>query len=87
MAGGRDELVLPRNSERLGAAVQAAGQHATLRLYPRLGHAGTLLALSLPLRWLAPVRRDCRAFLGEVTQPAPSGAALRALDPSGAGRP
>ncbi|QYO76381.1 alpha/beta hydrolase [Devosia salina] len=87
VAGGRDELVLPRNSERLGAAVQAAGQRATLRLYPRLGHAGTLLALSLPLRWLAPVRRDCRAFLGEVTRPARPDAPLRALDPSGAGRP
>lgn len=86
VSGGRDELVLPRNSESLGAAVQAAGQHAELRLYPRLGHAGTLLALSLPLRWVAPILRDCQAFLDQVTQPAQSGAALRALHPSGAGR-
>lgn len=67
ITGGRDDLVLPRNSVNLSAALERAGVHSRLRLYPRLGHAGTLLCLSLPLRWMAPVLKDCRAFLADVT--------------------
>ncbi|WP_157291135.1 alpha/beta hydrolase [Devosia marina] len=69
ITGGRDDLVLPRNSVNLSAALERAGVHSSLRLYPRLGHAGTLLCLSLPLRWMAPVLEDCRAFLADVTNP------------------
>jgi acetyl esterase/lipase len=68
ITGGRDELVLPRNSVNLGARVEAAGGKATVRVHERLGHAQTLLALSLPLRWTAPVLRECEAFLAEVTR-------------------
>ncbi|MBJ3786690.1 alpha/beta hydrolase [Devosia sediminis] len=69
VSGGRDELVLPKNSLNLGAKLTAAGVSARVRIYPRLRHAGTLFALSLPLRWLAPVRQDCSDFLAEVTAP------------------
>lgn len=69
ISGGRDELVLPRNSLHLGEALAAAGRPARVKIYPRLRHAGTLFSLSVPLRWLAPVRQDCAAFLAEVTDP------------------
>ena len=70
ISGGRDDLVLPRNSGHLAAALDAHGVPATLRIYPRLGHAETLLALSLPLRWMAPVLAECGSFLDRVTGPA-----------------
>jgi acetyl esterase/lipase len=71
ISGGRDDLVLPRNSINLAAAIEAHGVPATLRLYPGLGHAETLLALSLLLRWKAPVLAECRNFLERVTNPVP----------------
>lgn len=87
ISGGRDELVLPRNSTRLGAALEAAGVTARVQVYARLGHAETLLALSLPLRWLAPVMRECRDFLASVTgREAMAAKDARRLSPSGAGR-
>ncbi|SMQ76032.1 Acetyl esterase/lipase [Devosia lucknowensis] len=67
ISGGRDELVLPRNSENLGASLERAGNGAVVRIFPRLAHVETLLALSLPLRWIAPVLDECRRFLAEVT--------------------
>jgi acetyl esterase/lipase len=70
VSGGRDDLVLPRNSGHLAAALEAHGVPATLRIYPKLGHAETLLALSLPLRWMAPVLVECGSFLDRVTNPA-----------------
>ena len=70
ISGGRDNLVLPRNSGHLAAALGAQGVPTTLRIYPRLGHAETLLALSLPLRWMAPVLAECGSFLDRVTNPA-----------------
>lgn len=69
VTGGRDTLVLPRNSVNLGAALKAAGRSARVVILPRLKHAGPLFALSLPLRWLAPVRAECAAFLARVTDP------------------
>ncbi|UYN98392.1 MAG: alpha/beta hydrolase [Devosia sp.] len=64
--GGRDELVLPRNSERLAAEAIAAGSIATCARYEALGHAGTLLSLAWPLRWRAPVLREMAEFLDRV---------------------
>ena len=69
VTGGKDGLVLPRNSLNLAAALHAAGGHARLGIHLHLRHAGTLFALSVPLRWLAPVRRECADFLKEVTGP------------------
>lgn len=64
--GDKDQLVLPRNSENLAAALRKVGVEAQARHYPALGHAGTLLALSLPLRFRAPVLADMASFLRRV---------------------
>ncbi|WEK04692.1 MAG: alpha/beta hydrolase [Candidatus Devosia phytovorans] len=61
--GGRDNLVLPRNSVALAAKLRHVGVDVSELHYPRLGHAGPLLALSRPLRFLAPVLDDVAAFL------------------------
>lgn len=61
--GTDDTTVQPRNSERLAAAVTAAGGRATLARYAGLGHIGILLALSRTFRGKAPVLADLAAFL------------------------
>ena len=62
-AGAGDTTVRPGNSERLAARLQAAGDAATLRLYPGLGHIMTIAAFAAPLRWTAPTLSDVTAFL------------------------
>lgn len=64
--GGRDELVLPRNSVALAERVRAAGGQAELKVYDKLRHAGTLMALGRPARRLAPVLGDAGVFLARV---------------------
>lgn len=66
--GGDDSVVLPRNTEALAAALQAQGVVVETRIYPDLGHAGVLLALSKPLRGRAPVLEDMTAFLRRHTE-------------------
>ncbi len=66
--GGDDSVVLPRNSEALATALQAQGVVVETRIYPDLGHAGVLLALSKPLRGRAPVLEDMTAFLRRHTE-------------------
>jgi acetyl esterase/lipase len=61
--GGDDSVVLPRNTEALAAALRAQGVAVETQIYPDLGHAGVLLALSKPLRGRAPVLEDMTAFL------------------------
>ncbi len=61
--GTKDDLVWPRNSVRLAAALTAAGDEAQLKLYPGLTHADVVLALSRPFRGKAPVLADLAAFL------------------------
>ena len=61
--GAADATVLPANSERLAAALEAAGNSAQVRLYPGIGHIGLVAALAAPLRWLAPVLDEVAAFL------------------------
>lgn len=65
-SGGRDSTVRPRNSRALAAQLQASGVPHLLRIYPELGHAGTLLALSRPLRGRAPVMDDMLTFFETV---------------------
>jgi acetyl esterase/lipase len=61
--GERDTLVYPRNSTTLGAALTRAGSPVEVKLYPGLGHADTVLALSRPFRGKAPELADMTAFL------------------------
>jgi acetyl esterase/lipase len=61
--GDRDTLVYPRNSVALADRLRQAGVAAEEIHYPRLGHAGPLLALGRPARGIAPVLSDVAAFL------------------------
>ncbi len=67
-----DTTVLPSNTRNLAAALRARGGRAETRLYPDVGHAEILGAVSGPLDFLAPVRADLLAFVAEA---APGGAA------------
>ncbi|MGX1786993.1 alpha/beta hydrolase [Bosea sp. NPDC055332] len=54
--GAEDTTVLPRNSERLAAALRRAdARSVALKIYPGLGHAGTAAALARAMSWRAPV--------------------------------
>jgi len=62
-SGEQDRVVLPRNATRLAERLEAAGVAARVRLYEKLGHAGPLLALTRPARFIAPVLSDLSGFL------------------------
>jgi acetyl esterase/lipase len=61
--GLKDREVWPKNSINLAAALRAQGVRVTLQLYPKLGHADTVAALSIPARGRAPVLADIEAFV------------------------
>jgi acetyl esterase/lipase len=61
--GLMDNTVWPKNSRNLATALQARGVSATLKLYPKLVHADTVAALSLPARGRAPTLTDIAAFV------------------------
>jgi acetyl esterase/lipase len=67
--GEKDDTVAPFNATHLAAALQACGVPVTLRLYPKLSHAGTVAALSDLGRGIAPVLADIKKF---VTNEGPS---------------
>lgn len=65
--GADDTTVLPRNSQRLAAALRRAGARSvTLKIYPGLGHAGTAAALARAMSWRAPVLDDVVKFWKEA---------------------
>lgn len=64
VTGSDDTTVLPRNSERLAVALQRAGARSvSLKIYPGLGHAETVAAISSLLQWRAPILDDVTGFL------------------------
>jgi acetyl esterase/lipase len=63
--GLRDDTVWPKNSRNLATALDARGVSVTLKLYPKLVHADTVAALSLPARGRAPTLADIAAFVGQ----------------------
>jgi len=66
-SGSGDTVVLPRNSEKLAAALRQAGaKSVSLKTYPGLGHADTVASISGLLRWRAPVLDDVVAFWAAV---------------------
>ena len=67
--GAADTTVLPKNSVNLAAALRARGDAVTLKLYPKLRHADTVAALSLPARGRAPTLPDVAAFIAGVNPP------------------
>jgi acetyl esterase/lipase len=63
LTGADDTTVLPRNAERLAAALNALGSSATVKVYPGIGHIGIILAVSKPFRGKAPALDDSAGFL------------------------
>lgn len=61
--GLADRTVWPKNSINLAAALRAQDVPVTLKLYPGLGHADTVAALSRPARNRAPTLADIAAFI------------------------
>lgn len=61
--GGRDDVVLPRNSRRLAERLNQAGAPVALRIYQGAGHVDTVTALSHPFRHRLPVLDESAAFL------------------------
>ncbi|WP_431283466.1 alpha/beta hydrolase [Humitalea sp. 24SJ18S-53] len=62
--GTDDTTVEPRNTLSLAARVAEAGGQAQTRLYPGVGHVGTILAMMPLFRGTAPVVADVTAFIG-----------------------
>jgi acetyl esterase/lipase len=63
ITGEADDVVRPRNTAALAAALRAAGAPVEVRTYPGVGHIGVLLALSKPFRGKADVLASMTAFL------------------------
>lgn len=61
--GAKDEVVWPKNSINLAAALEARGVKVTLKMYADAGHADTVAAMSLPARNRASTLRDIAEFL------------------------
>jgi acetyl esterase/lipase len=77
--GLKDDTVWPKNSRNLATALSARGVPVTLRLYPKLLHADTVAALSLPARGRAPTLADIAAFVGQRDNQAALAAAGTAI--------
>lgn len=69
LTGDDDLTVLPRNSRALADAVNGTGGKATIKTYDRVGHAGIILSLASPFRWLAPVLDDILDYLDQSMAP------------------
>lgn len=65
--GDEDDVVRPRNSQNLAAAIEKAGGSAVLRIYPGMGHTGIVMALAQPFRGKGPVLDEASDFLRGVT--------------------
>jgi acetyl esterase/lipase len=68
VTGEKDNIVDPGNSTRFAERLRAAGNDATVRIYPRIGHFAIAAALASILRWLVPVLRDTDSFIARVLQ-------------------
>lgn len=60
--GADDTTVFPRNTISLAKRLHSVSVPVTEKIYPGVGHAGILLALSVPLRSRAPVLADMLDF-------------------------
>jgi acetyl esterase/lipase len=63
LQGTADKVVAPRNASSLASALRAQHEPVELKLYPDIGHAAILLALSRPFRGKAPVLDDTVQFI------------------------
>ena len=63
LTGESDTVVYPRNSLNLTARLKALGGRVEVRQYSGVGHMTIVGALSGALSWMAPILRDCVAFM------------------------
>jgi acetyl esterase/lipase len=68
LTGDADTVVDAGNSTRFAERLRAAGNDASAVIYPRVGHLNIVAALSLLLRFFAPVLRDADAFIARTLQ-------------------
>ena len=61
-SGADDTTVYPSNTQNLAKQLRSAGARVDEKIYPGVGHAGILLALSAPFRASAPVLADVIEF-------------------------
>jgi len=62
-AGTADDIVRPRNSERLAARLRQLGVPVELKLYPGKSHVDLAKSLSKPFRGTTPALADSTAFM------------------------
>jgi dipeptidyl aminopeptidase/acylaminoacyl peptidase len=67
-----DWVVSARQTEQLRDALRRNDVRVVTQLYPGLGHADTVAALSIPARHRAPVLDDAVKFISSVTAVAPA---------------
>jgi acetyl esterase/lipase len=67
LAGDKDTIVRPRNSDALAAKLRAGGVPVEVKRYAGVGHIGILTATAKPFRGKAPVVEDVAAFAARVT--------------------
>jgi acetyl esterase/lipase len=63
MQGRADKVVWPRNATSMAAAMGREGESTEVKMYPDIGHAAILLAMSRPFRGKAPVIDDVVGFI------------------------
>jgi acetyl esterase/lipase len=67
--GTDDDTVIPRNSERLAAKLQALGHTPTLHYYPDVDHIDIILSLAHRFRDTSPLLEDIYAFYLKQSAP------------------
>lgn len=72
--GTADQIVRPRNTEHLAAAIRRDGGRVEERVYPGVNHVRIVGAMAGVLRWLAPSFSDVTRFLDQhVAAPSMAG--------------
>jgi acetyl esterase/lipase len=83
--GLNDTLVSVKQTEKLRDALRANDVRVEAELYPGIGHADTVAALSIPARGRAPVLEQASKFIRSVTIPAAAQAVPAPVFSSGTG--
>ena len=61
--GGRDTVIFPRQTGMLASRIREAGSTVETRIYPRIGHNGTLLGCLPHFAWRGPILQDMLNFV------------------------
>jgi len=79
--GLADGVVDPANSQRLAEKISKSGGSVCYRAYRNVDHAGVVLSLAWPFRWIAPTLWDVTSFFARCENQA--GAKLMDAHPDG----